>query len=36
MNDKKFETEILYNGIRVCYENTKTLFYEKNNLQELI
>ena len=36
MSFKKFETEVLYNNIQVCYENTKTILHEKNNLQELI
>ena len=36
MNDKKFETEILYNGIQVRYENAQTLFHEKNDLQDLV
>ncbi|MFT6084130.1 MAG: spermidine synthase [Alphaproteobacteria bacterium] len=34
--NKKFETETLYNGIQARYENTKTLFHEKNTLQDLI
>jgi spermidine synthase len=36
MNNKKFETETLYNGIQVRYENSKTLFHEKNDLQDLV
>ncbi|MFT6263685.1 MAG: spermidine synthase, partial [Dasania sp.] len=34
--NKKFETETLYNGIQARYENTRTLFHEKNTLQDLI
>ena len=36
MNNKKFETEILYPALQARYENTKTLFHEKNEFQDLI
>lgn len=34
--EKKFETEILYNAIQTRYENTNTLYAEKNDIQDLI
>lgn len=36
MSDKKFETEILYNGIQAQYQNDQTLYHDKNDLQDLI
>lgn len=36
MNDKKFELEILYSSIQAHYENSHTLYREKNELQDLI
>ena len=33
--NKKFETEILYPALQARYENTKTLFHEKNEFQDL-
>lgn len=35
-SEKKFETEVLYQAIQARYENAKTLFHEKNDLQDLI
>lgn len=36
MRDKKFEAEILYNGIEAHYQNDKTIYHEKNDIQDLI
>jgi spermidine synthase len=36
MNNKKFETETLYQGVEVHYKNTKTVVHKKNDLQDLI
>ena len=36
MNEKKFEKEILYSHIHTSYENTKTLYHEKNEFQDVI
>ncbi len=36
MNNKKFETETLYQGVQVRYENTKTVVHQKHDLQDLI
>ena len=36
MKNKKIEFERLYDGIYAGYENSKTLYHEKNDLQEVI
>lgn len=36
MTEKKYETEVLYDGISARYENTKTLYHEKNDIQDVI
>jgi len=36
MDQKNKQIETLYSGVQACYENSKTLFQEKNELQDLI